>query len=42
MLSIWPEKTNLTIGGIVWRIVMVIVAIWLVIFMLRFSGINIF
>jgi hypothetical protein len=35
------EKKNLTIGGILWRIVMVVVAIWLVIFMLRISGINI-
>ena len=42
MLSGMTEKKNVTIGGLLWRIVMVIVAIWLVIFMLRISGVNIF
>ncbi len=35
------EKQPLTIGGVIWKIVMVITAIWLIIWMLRISGINI-
>ncbi len=30
-----PEKIKLTPGGIVWRVVMAIVAFWLIYFMFR-------
>ena len=35
------EKETRTVGGMVWKVVMVLVAIWLIIYMLRISGINV-
>jgi hypothetical protein len=34
------DKNQRSIGSILWRVVMGIIAIWLVIWMLRMSGIN--
>jgi hypothetical protein len=34
------EKKDLTVKGAVWEIIMVLVAVWLIIWMLRMSGIN--
>jgi hypothetical protein len=34
------EKKDLTVTGAVWKIIMVLVAVWLIIWMLRMSGIN--
>ncbi len=35
------EKKDWAVGGIVWKIVMVVTAIWLVVWMLKISGINV-
>jgi len=35
-----PEKQRLTVFGIIWKAVMVIVALWLIVWLLGISGIN--
>lgn len=34
------ETERMTAGAILWRVVMAVVALWLVVWMLRISGIN--
>lgn len=34
------EKKSMTVGGLIWKAVMVVVALWLIVWLLRGSGIN--
>jgi len=36
------EKKQWTVGAIVWKIVMVVTALWLIVWLLRMSGINLY